>query len=53
MVEAFYLAGTASQCRTRLAEYRAAGVDVPLLLPRLEDYQVTVEALRSDASPRA
>ena len=33
MVEAFYLAGTASQCRARLAEYRAAGVDLPLLLP--------------------
>ena len=46
MVEAFYLAGTASQCRARLAEYRAAGVDLPLLLPRLEDYQATVEALR-------
>ncbi len=53
MVEAFYLAGTASQCRARLAEYRAAGVDLPLLLPRLEDYQATVEALRSGASPQA
>lgn len=49
MVEAFYLAGTAAQCRTRVAEYRAAGVDLPLLLPRLEDYQATVEALRSGA----
>jgi alkanesulfonate monooxygenase SsuD/methylene tetrahydromethanopterin reductase-like flavin-dependent oxidoreductase (luciferase family) len=46
MVEAFYLAGTASQCRVRLEEYRAAGVDLPLLLPRLEDYHATVEALR-------
>jgi 5,10-methylenetetrahydromethanopterin reductase len=46
MVEAFYLAGTAAQCRARLAEYRAAGVDLPLLLPRLEDYHATVEALR-------
>jgi 5,10-methylenetetrahydromethanopterin reductase len=53
MVEAFYLAGTASQCRERLAEYCAAGVDLPLLLPRLEDYQATVEALRSSASPQA
>jgi alkanesulfonate monooxygenase SsuD/methylene tetrahydromethanopterin reductase-like flavin-dependent oxidoreductase (luciferase family) len=53
MVEAFYLAGTASQCRARLAEYHAAGVDLPLLLPRLEDYQTTVEVLRSSASPQA
>jgi alkanesulfonate monooxygenase SsuD/methylene tetrahydromethanopterin reductase-like flavin-dependent oxidoreductase (luciferase family) len=53
MVEAFYLAGTASQCRERLAEYRAAGVDLPLLLPRLEDYHATVEALRSGASLQA
>jgi 5,10-methylenetetrahydromethanopterin reductase len=53
MVEAFYLAGTASQCRARLAEYRAAGVDLPLLLPRLEDYQATVETLRSGMSPQA
>src|SRR5262252_2626889 len=50
MVEAFYLAGTASQCRVRVAEYRAAGVDMPLLLPRLEDYHRTVEALRDSAS---
>jgi 5,10-methylenetetrahydromethanopterin reductase len=50
MVEAFYLAGTASQCRARVAEYCAAGVDLPLLLPRLEDYHATVEALRSGAS---
>ena len=53
MVEAFYLAGTATHCRARLAEYRAAGVDLPLLLPRLEDYQATVEALHSEASPGA
>jgi 5,10-methylenetetrahydromethanopterin reductase len=46
MVEAFYLAGTATQCQARLAEYRAAGVDLPLLLPRLEDYRTVVEALR-------
>jgi hypothetical protein len=34
-------------------EYRAAGVDLPLLLPRLEEYQATVEALRSGASAQA
>src|SRR6266704_3045063 len=50
MVEAFYLAGTATHCRARLAEYRAAGVDLPLLLPRLEDYQATVEALRGEGN---
>ena len=48
MVEAFYLAGTAAHCRARLAEYRAAGVDLPLLLPRLEDYQAAVEALHGE-----
>jgi 5,10-methylenetetrahydromethanopterin reductase len=49
MVEAFYLAGTPAQCTTRLEEYRAAGVDVPLLLPRLEDYAPVVEAFRPAA----
>jgi len=53
MVEAFYLAGSAAHCRVRLAEYCAAGVDLPLLLPRLEDYQATVEALHSEVRPRA
>jgi 5,10-methylenetetrahydromethanopterin reductase len=49
MVEAFYLAGTPAQCAARLEEYRAAGVDMPLLLPRLEDYARVVEALRPAA----
>jgi 5,10-methylenetetrahydromethanopterin reductase len=49
MVEAFYLAGTPAQCRARLEEYQAAGVDMPLLLPRLEDYAHVVEALRPAA----
>ncbi len=53
MVEAFYLAGTAAHCRARLAEYRAAGVDLPLLLPRLEDYHATVEAFGAAVSPGA
>ena len=44
MVEAFYLVGTAAQCRERLAEYRAAGVALPLLLPRLEDYAAVAAA---------
>lgn len=52
MVEAFYLLGDASTCRGRMAEYREAGVDHPLLLPRLEDYESVADALgpRSRAS---
>ena len=49
MVEAFYLLGDASECRRRIGEYRDAGVEHPLLLPRLEDYEGTVDAL----GPRA
>lgn len=47
MVEAFYLLGDAARCRRRIAEYREAGVHHPLLLPRLEDYERVVDALRS------
>ena len=46
MVEAFYLVGDAATCRARIADYRAAGVDAPLLLPRLEDYMQVADALR-------
>ncbi len=49
MVEAFYLLGDAATCRRRIAEYRDAGVEHALLLPRLEDYESAVEAL----GPRA
>ena len=45
MVEAFYLLGDAPECRRRIDEYREAGVDHPLLLPRLEDYESAVGAL--------
>ena len=38
MVDAFYIVGSATQCRERIAEYRQAGVTTPLLLPRLEDF---------------
>ena len=38
MVESFYLVGSPEQCRQRIAEYREAGVDLPLLLPRLEGF---------------
>jgi alkanesulfonate monooxygenase SsuD/methylene tetrahydromethanopterin reductase-like flavin-dependent oxidoreductase (luciferase family) len=46
MVEAFYLVGSADQCRARIADYQEAGVDQALLLPRLHDYQRVAEALR-------
>ena len=39
MVEAFYLVGPASRLAERVGEYREAGVDLPLLLPRLEDFE--------------
>jgi 5,10-methylenetetrahydromethanopterin reductase len=45
MVESFYVMGTATQCRDRIAAYRQAGVDLPLLLPRLEDYKRVAHAL--------
>ena len=46
MVASFYLIGSEEQCRQRIAEYRAAGVDLPLILPRLEDYARVAEAMR-------
>ena len=45
MVDAFYLVGPADDCKARIEEYRKAGVDAPLLLPRLEDYRKVAEAL--------
>jgi hypothetical protein len=45
MVEAFYVIGSATRCKERVAEYRQAGVDLPLLLPRLEDYRKVTETL--------
>lgn len=48
MVEAFYLLGPDDVCRRRVAEYRQAGVDLPLLLPRLGDFVRTADAFRPD-----
>ena len=48
MVEAFYILGPDDACRRRVAEYRHAGVDLPLLLPRLEDFARTADAFRPD-----
>lgn len=47
MVDAFYLVGSATQCKERIAEYRQAGVDTPLLLPRLEDYGSVATSLNN------
>ena len=46
MVEALYVVGDAAACRARIDDYVAAGVDAPLLLPRLEDYLRVADTLR-------
>ncbi len=45
LAESCYLLGDADRCRERIQEYADAGVDTPLLLPRLEAFQQTVESL--------
>jgi 5,10-methylenetetrahydromethanopterin reductase len=45
LIDAFMLLGSAEHCRERIEEYRAVGVDEPLLLPRLSDYERVAEAL--------
>ena len=45
MVEAFYVVGSAAQCRDRIVAYCEAGVEEPLLLPRLYDYARVADAL--------
>lgn len=47
MVDAFYIVGSATQCKERIAEYRQAGVMTPLLLPRLEDYRTVATTLNN------
>jgi len=47
MVDAFYIVGSVTQCKERIAEYRQAGVDTPLLLPRLEDYGSVATSLNN------
>ena len=57
MVDAFYVIGGPERCQERVAEYRAAGVTQPLLLPRLDDYHQVALALGrrngASAAPRA
>ena len=48
MVDSFYVVGPAEHCGARVAEYRQAGVDLPLLLPRLEDFANVAESLGGD-----
>ena len=45
LARACYLLGEASECRRRIQEYIDAGVDTPLLLPRLEAFQQTCQEL--------
>ena len=45
LAESCYLLGDAARCRDRIREYVDAGVDSPLLLPRLEGFRETVESL--------
>ena len=45
MIDSFYLVGGASRCKERIAEYCDAGVELPLLLPRLEDYEKVAQSL--------
>ena len=45
MVDSLYLAGTPQRCAGRVSEYRDAGVDLPLLLPRLEDYAAVARGM--------
>ena len=45
MLESFYVVGPAARCKDRVAEYREAGVRLPLLLPRLDDYKAVAESL--------
>jgi 5,10-methylenetetrahydromethanopterin reductase len=52
MIDAFYLLGPVPRLRERIEAYRAAGVRLPLLLPRLGDFADTATALRqASASP--
>ena len=41
LAEACYLLGDAARCRERIREYVDAGVDTPLLLPRLDAFERT------------
>ena len=46
LVKGLYLVGRPSRLLERIAEYREAGVDLPLLLPRLDDFHAVAELSR-------
>ena len=45
IVGSFYLLNGAPRCKERIAEYRESGVELPLLLPRLEGYGKVAQSL--------
>jgi 5,10-methylenetetrahydromethanopterin reductase len=45
LIDALYLLGPAARIRERIDAYRAAGVTLPLLLPRLDDFERIARAL--------
>ena len=45
LARACYLLGDASECHRRIQEYIDAGIDTPLLLPRLEAFEQTCQEL--------
>jgi 5,10-methylenetetrahydromethanopterin reductase len=45
IVDRLTVAGTVEECRARLDEYRAAGVQLPILAPLEETMELAVEAL--------
>jgi alkanesulfonate monooxygenase SsuD/methylene tetrahydromethanopterin reductase-like flavin-dependent oxidoreductase (luciferase family) len=45
LVDACYLLGPAERVRARVEEYRAAGVGLPIVLPRLEDFASVASTL--------
>ncbi len=53
MVRAFYVIGTADECRAHIAEYRQAGVNNPLLLPRLNAFAEVAQALSEKSGTSA
>ena len=49
LIDALVLLGDAERCRERIEEYRAAGVEEVLLLPRLPDFERVARALAPSA----
>lgn len=45
VVDSVTVTGTPEQCRARIAEYRAAGLDVPILMPPADQFERMIAAL--------